>query len=245
MKHRKLIFIVTGLLGLFAVVAVFDRNSKSVRRSADGTVGEISGSKAGPEHETTAARDNQPSDEQPARTTTGTQGTSKRHDSKEGEVGPAVTKAALRDSVATPGGRKVVIDPMASWDEVPAWPEGPRLYAEVETKGKRYVNLRPNDIGLLPLLRVEPKEPLEITLQLPESSPGDSIHIELPNGGRFPDESAMGRVIRVEEDRTVRFQVEADDSRGNCTVHVRQAGHTRTLPLWIGEPPSMASGDDP
>jgi hypothetical protein len=133
---------------------------------------------------------------------------------------------------------------MASWNELPAWPEGPRLLAEVETSSKRYVNLRPNDIGLLPQLNVEPVEMLDITLQMPESTPGDTIHIELPNGGSFPDEKAMGRLLTVAANRTVHFRIEADETPGNCTVHIRQSGHTRTLPLWIGEPPAIAAGDD-
>lgn len=158
---------------------------------------------------------------------------------------PAVTKATRRDTVTSPDGtRRTVIDPMASWKELPAWPEGPRLFAEVNTASHRYVNLRPNDIGLLPQLNVEPVEMLDITLQMPESTPGDTIHIELPNGGNFPDAKAMGRLLTVAANRTVNFRIEADETPGNCTVHIRQSGHTRTLPLWIGEPPAIAASDD-
>ncbi len=159
------------------------------------------------------------------------------------------TKVSTRSSSSfaagrNAGGRKVTIDPMASWKDVPAWPEGPRLFAEVETSGKRYVNLRPNDMGLLPALNVEANEPMKITLSLPESDPGASIYLEIPNGGAFTDTSDPGKVLKVAANRTVSFDFIADETRGNCTVHIRQAGHTRTLPLWIGEPEALAQGED-
>jgi hypothetical protein len=158
--------------------------------------------------------------------------------------GPPITKSSRRGAIDTPDGRKSVIDPLASWSEVPAWPEGPKLYAEVETSNKRYVNLRPNDMGLMPTLHVQPAEPLQVTLQCPEASVGESIYIELPNGGNFPDQSAIGQVVKVSENRTVKFSMQADDTRGHCTIHLRQAGHTRTIPLWVGEPAALASGDE-
>lgn len=156
----------------------------------------------------------------------------------------SVTKPVNRNKATSSHKRLSVIDPMASWSEAPAWPEGPRLYAEVQTDGKKYVNLRPNDMGLLPQLTVNPKENLEVTLQMPEATSGERVHVELPNGGRFPDQEATGRTFIVDQNRSVRFTMEADETMGNCTLHIRQAGHTRTLPLWIGEPPILATGDD-
>lgn len=157
---------------------------------------------------------------------------------------PDTTKVADREKTMTTRKRLSVIDPMASWSEQPPWPEGPRLFAEVETRGKKYVNLRPNDVGLMPQINVAPREPLQITLQLPEATVGERIHVELPNGGKFSDQEATGRILTVGSNRSIYFQIEADETMGNCTVHIRQSGHTRTLPLWIGEPPVLASGDD-
>ena len=139
--------------------------------------------------------------------------------------------------------RKTVVDPLASWSEVPAWPEGPRLFAEVETSRKRYVNLRPNDLGLMPRLEVEANEPLKISLTLPEGAAGDTIYVEIPNGGRFPDAELMGKSLAVDGKGRVAFDFIADESRGHCTVHIRQNGHTRTLPLWVGEPEAFVRED--
>lgn len=157
---------------------------------------------------------------------------------------PDATKAAVREKSMTSRKRLSVIDPMASWSEQPPWPEGPRLFAEVETRGKKYINLRPNDVGLMPQINVAPSEALQITLQVPESTVGERIHIELPNGGKFSDQEATGRILTVGSNRSIYFQIEADETMGNCTVHIRQSGHTRTLPLWIGAPPVLASGDE-
>jgi len=152
-----------------------------------------------------------------------------------------------RDAIGTSSGgsgvRKSVIDPLAAWKDQPSWPEGPRLFAAVETTGKRYVNLRANEIGLLPRLNVTAGELLKITLALPESDPGDSIYLEIPNGGAFPAEASRGKILKVDKNRSVVFEYNADASRGNCTVHIRQAGHTRTLPLWVGEPEAVANDD--
>ncbi len=164
---------------------------------------------------------------------------------KSNEVRPPDVTMSSNRSRTDPGQKRLsVIDPMASWDESPAWPEGPRLFAEVETSGKRYVNLRPNDIGLLPQLNVNPKEILKITLQMPEATGGERIHVELPNGGKFADQEETGKTLIVDQKRSIHFTMEADETMGNCTLHIRQAGHTRTLPLWIGEPPILATGDD-
>lgn len=156
----------------------------------------------------------------------------------------SAASTARRGASRRRGVRKSVVDPMASWNEMPAWPEGPRIWVEVETTGKRYVNLRPNDGGVLPQLQVEAGEMLDIILRMPESSPGERIHIELPNGGRFADLDAIGRVFPVSARRDVRLRVEADDTRGNCTIFIRQAGHSRTLPLWVGEPVAVATDED-
>ncbi len=140
-------------------------------------------------------------------------------------------------------GRRITIDPMAAWKDLPAWPEGPQLFAEVETTGKRYVNLRPNEIGLLPRLYVAASESLKITLSLPESDPGDSIYLEIPNGGAFTDDASRGKILTVGNNHSVAFHYTADAARGICVVHIRQAGHTRTLPLWVGEPEAPAIDD--
>ena len=136
---------------------------------------------------------------------------------------------------------------MASWQETPPWPEGPRLMADVETSSTQYINLRPNGMGVMPRLNVEPGEVLQVNLSLPEASPGEPIYLELPNGGGFPGETSRGKTLAVNEQRGLSFAVSASALRGHCTIHIRQAGHTRTLRLWVGKPPEPppADPDDP
>lgn len=168
-------------------------------------------------------------------------GTQDRGGSQGGKSPAAATRGGPRGVVQD--GRKTVVDPMASWSEVPAWPEGPRLFAEVETSSKRYVNLRPNDLGLMPRLNLEANESIKISITLPEGGAGDTIYVEIPNGGRFPDVDLMGQSLAVDGKGRVAFDFIADESRGHCTVHIRQNGHTRTLPLWVGQPETFVRED--
>jgi hypothetical protein len=239
MHMRRKIVIVTGLAVL--ITAVIVGSYKMIPDAGDqpeGATNRKSEDSVTAKHATSESNEFSNSSD-----VTKSSQTAQTKSSDAAKTGPAITKAGQRNSTRNASGRKVTVDPMASWREIPAWPEGPRLFAEVETSGKRYVNLRPNDMGLLPQLNVEPEEPITVTLSLPESSPGDSIYLELPNGGGFPNETAMGKVLKVGKSRSITFDFRADESRGNCTLHIRQAGHTRTLPLWIGEPQALAQDD--
>ena len=152
--------------------------------------------------------------------------------------GPAVTKSTRRESVTSPDGvRRTISDPMASWQDLPPWPEGPRLFAEVDTGTRRYVNLRPDDVGVLPRIRAEAEEEIDLRVNFPEGEPGEKIFVELPNGGAFTDTDAKGRVFTLPENRTLSFAYLTDDTRGHCNVKLRHRGHTRSLPVWVGELP--------
>jgi hypothetical protein len=156
-----------------------------------------------------------------------------------------MAKLSPRQGATPRDGNKRVIDPMASWTESPPWPEGPKLTADVETSTARYINLRPNEMGLMPSLNVKPEDKIEVSLSLPESKPGETIYLELPNGGEFPGESLRGMTLEVGRERSLTFHFTASELRGHCTVHIRQAGHTRTLPLWVGEPNPVVPRADP
>lgn len=132
---------------------------------------------------------------------------------------------------------------MASWENLPPWPEGPRLFAEVETSTRRYVNLRPDDIGELPRIHAAAEERIELRVNFPEGEPGEKIFVEIPNGGSFPDLKAVGRVYQLPENLTLSFPYITDDAHGYCSLAFRHRGHTRSLPIWIGELPEPFPSD--
>jgi hypothetical protein len=153
-----------------------------------------------------------------------------------------------RERDAASGGRAAglrVKDIMASSRENPAWPAGPKVYAEIETSGTRFVNLRPNDAAMLPTLDVAANERLAVRLSFPEGTPGDRIFMELTDGGHFEDTADMGQVLEVGADRTLSFVFFADGRGGNCGLTFRQAGHSRVIPLWVGEHLPMAESAAP
>ena len=184
-------------------------------------------------------------DAPPAGSTGSASDTNPREPKKPGDAlastdkqGPAVTKSTRRNSVTSPDGvRRAIIDPMASWSELPAWPEGPRVFAEVDTGSRRYVNLRPDDVGEMPRIRAQAEERIELRVNFPDGEPGEKIFVELPNGGSFADSDARGRVFELPENRTLSFPYVTDDARGHCNVKLRHRGHTRSLPIWVGELP--------
>lgn len=149
---------------------------------------------------------------------------------------PTDTRASHRDTVTnSKGERKKVIDPIASWDNPPPWPEGGRLYAEVETSERKYVNLRPDEVGEMPRILAKAEEQIELKVNFPDATPGEKIYVEIPNGGTFPDSDMYGRLYELPENRTLSFPYVTDDANGYCTVMIRQGGHTRSLPIWVGE----------
>lgn len=140
-----------------------------------------------------------------------------------------------------PTDKKPVKDILASWESQPGWPEGPRLLMDVESAETRYVNLRPNEIGIMPTINTGANETLSATVHLPESTPGEHVYIELPHGGKLTGTSYMGQKITISPERTITFEMITDDQRGHCAVNIRTEGHTRTLPIWVGAPIIAAS----
>ncbi len=150
-----------------------------------------------------------------------------------------LSQAAQKRTIVTASGvRKQLIDPMSSWSELPAWPEGPQLFAEVETADKRFVNLRPDDVGEMPRVLAGAAEEINITISIPEGEPGEKIFLELPNGGSFKDSESRGRVLTLSADRKLTFSYITDRVQGYCNVKLRHRGHTRSLPVWVGELPA-------
>lgn len=143
------------------------------------------------------------------------------------------TSAARR---SIPTDKKPVKDILASWESQPGWPEGPRLLLDVESAETRYVNLRPNEIGIMPTINTGANETLIATVHLPESTPGEHVYIELPHGGKLSGTTNMGQKIIISPERTITFEMTTDDQRGHCAVNIRTEGHTRTLPIWVGAP---------
>lgn len=133
-----------------------------------------------------------------------------------------------------------VVNVEAGMDETPPWPDGPRVMAEVATESKRYINLRPNDLGIMPTLNIGANESMVIRLNFPDNSPGDSIYVELADGGVFGDSDKAGQVRKLGDVKTLEIPLSADERVGILKLLVRQNGHTRVLPFWVGPPQPIA-----
>jgi hypothetical protein len=150
-------------------------------------------------------------------------------------------KTRSSDRSAPPDRSKLpTVDLLAAADETPPWPEGPRVLAEVATESKRFVNLRPNNVGIMPTINIGTEESAAIRLDFPDASPGDRIHVELADGGYFSGTEKSGQVFSLGETRKLEFTVNSDDRTGHLKLLLRQSGHTRVIPFWVGPPLPLA-----
>ena len=232
---QRRLWIASGLLVIVTAGLTFWWQERPERRVSKNGAGEMTA-------QTARQTSSSPPQELPGKTAVAENVSEKSQEKSPIPAGPATTRARQRDAVVTPFGvRKSVVDLMASWTDLPPWPEGPRLYAEVETTSKKYINLRPDDYGALPRILTNPGERLEIKITIPDAEPGEKIHVELPNGGAFSDSKVVGRIYDVQEGHSLTFSVFADEARGNCNVKMRHRGHTRSIPIWVGEPEETGS----
>ena len=126
--------------------------------------------------------------------------------------------------------------------EQSAWPDGPRLFAEFSTESKKFTNLRPNSIGVMPRIQVTAGESLELKLEAPGSAENDILYVELTDGGTFTDTPDLrGRRISLGANLTAEIPLTADLRDGYFNIVIRQAGHSRTLPVWVGALPEIAA----
>ncbi len=95
----------------------------------------------------------------------------------------------------------------------------------------------------MPRVAVGANEQIEVKFQLPENSKGDRVFVELTDGGNFVDDPNRGRIFTLGDDRKISIPIQSDHRPGYFNLLVRQAGHTRTLPLWVGPLPELATGD--
>lgn len=154
--------------------------------------------------------------------------------------GPNKTKRADR-SAPIDRSKLHVVDMEKSAQEIPQWPDGPKVYAEVATESKRLINLRPNSVGIMPTVNIGTEESVALKLSFPENEPGDRIYIELTDGGFFTDCDKPGRVLTLNKSRTLEVPFSSDTRVGEMKLVFRQSGHSRTLPLWVGPLPELAS----
>ncbi len=126
---------------------------------------------------------------------------------------PARTKRTDRAKPDFSIANKTTVDMSPPAEEETPWPAGPRLYAEAISANKRFLNIRPNNLGMMPRLRVGPREAMQVTLTLPENTVGDRIHVELSDGGAFLDTEAIGRVYTLGKDRRISIPIETSQYR--------------------------------
>ncbi len=157
---------------------------------------------------------------------------------------PAVVKTKRADRGVMPDRSKLpVVDLMKSSSETPAWPDGPQMFAEVSSETKRFINLRPNNVGIMPTVNIGTEESVAIRLDFPEGAAGDRIFLELVDGGYFLNTDKPGQVLTLDQSKKLEVSISSDDRVGDCKLFMRQSGHTRVLPFWVGSPLPLAQSD--
>ncbi len=229
-KRLTAIVVLLGFAILLGVFAFSQRESPAESKSADtNTKAETAATKA--DRKVSSQAKTRSSSAQPSVATNESAETVK-------------TKARERAESAIAGKPATTIDHAARAEETTPWPAGPHLYAEILTGTQRHINVRPNNIGLMPRIPVEPGDPIIMKLNAPNGSPGDVLYVELADGGSFPEgPEQKGKKVTLGENLTAELPFTADLRHGHCTVIVRQAGHSRTIPFWVGPLPELAEGN--
>lgn len=226
MKSRSTAFLLL-VLGAILVMWNLNRGPTGLDGTPSGSVaGDLKDGASGGQGNPDGGRDGNPPADKAADGLTDSPGDATRPSAK----------ATRRETATSPDGvRRTVVDPMASWPEQPAWPEGLRLFAEVDTATRRYVNLRPDTVGEMPRIRADATEQIVIRISIPEADPGEKIHVELPNGGRFADSDRIGRILYLDDKRGLSINCITDEARGHCNVKIMHRGNSRSLPIWVGD----------
>ena len=112
---------------------------------------------------------------------------------------------------------------IASRSGNPAGKAAARAFVRVPSTASR-VSMTPNQLGAFPLQPAAIKETVAIRLQLSDAQPGTTVSVIILDGGSFPKELGMSRLLTIEKWGGVTFQYTTSANDGHHRVKVQPSG---------------------
>jgi hypothetical protein len=100
--------------------------------------------------------------------------------------------------------------------------------------GGRSFELLANEVGAFPRVYVAPEARAEVSMHYPEARPGESIQVQMIDGGTLGGQPALH--LTVGSDGRIAFPVTASAYAGKHQVFLNYGGDRKVLTLWVGAP---------
>jgi hypothetical protein len=116
-------------------------------------------------------------------------------------------------------------------DHPAAMSHGPNIVATISVGAKK-ASVRGNQAGKFPIAYISPSATAEVSLYVPELTPGDSISLAASAGGSIDGEPSAR--LAVDPSKRVAFRFTAGDALGAYPVRIRTGNDFKTLVFWVG-----------
>jgi hypothetical protein len=98
------------------------------------------------------------------------------------------------------------------------------------------VSLQPNQIGEFPEVPTRLSETIGVRLSLPDVAPGTPVRVVLMDGGTFPSEEGVARVLEAANWGGVAFEITTSANFGNHRVLVQAPGQRSRILDFNAQP---------
>ena len=106
-------------------------------------------------------------------------------------------------------------------------PEG-EVYIHVPSSGRR-VAMDANQIGEYPAINTKTNDTVGVRLMLDEVKSGTPVRVVIMDGGTFPSEEGVSRLMKVADWRGVAFEYTTSSNVGTHRILVEASGHPKRI----------------
>jgi hypothetical protein len=90
-----------------------------------------------------------------------------------------------------------------------------------------------------PTIFMDAPEDVSVSVGFPRCEVGDPVHIQILDGGVFPDHSEIARSVILGPDKFVSFNYRPTGERGKFRIKLRVAAQVGTVEFWMGQKPVL------
>lgn len=105
--------------------------------------------------------------------------------------------------------------------------------------GARSIEYTASPDGLFPVVYMDKPEEVSVRVVFPEGMPGDVVHAQILDGGRFPDLEEIARALVLDADAAISFRYLPTGERGKFRIKLRNGRAVKLVEFWMGKPPVL------